>query len=780
MQEKLTLLSDRLLTMSQGYAGGGSDMTADALSIVDETLSANTLAKQLIQDGSDTEKATAYGAMPSINESVKQLLLLARDTQLERLKADVLLEDNLTSTEAITALVQDGNALYAQALESSSEEVKSTLSYYENPTNQRVALEQSQTVQAPLDVYAEQLSMLKKQLTEIYQQKPTVETVQRDLKGIKQLLLDKLLRETRQYDQLSQELDQIAEKLNTVSDKDQLNSELNIALEKVQQDGSSSAFLDEASRRIGLLKSHTLLVGTDGGSVVTRTVDFKTAMENWMDVQFVPQLVEITDASRQLQTRVSMALHNIKNRLSITNENTRESVMTDISGVMSGLKQDIDKVQMLIANNCKVLSNLVNEEVRFSKLYQNEEFLKLGLQGSINQVVKHQNERVQSVTNWIKEKWQKAQLTAQEWRYPTHLSQKEAIAACLGSRQVNKTTEIYDQVFQNNPFISEVFIVPRSSEINQIKKATEHWKAGGNVSVILTGVSLCGKTTMLNQVRNNLFPKNNIHLQPDSEIKHAGNVIKTTKALKNALEQAKKYATSGKTMISIDDLELWQDKDHSILQNVSDLIAFINRYGHQVLVVATMGSRLYHRLNSYISIADKLYTTIDLSKCTLQEAIKTINIRHAATHKTLINKDNTPLSPTETQRLIRRMYHDAYGNIGDILQKWTYSTHDIDDNEVTFRYEHIDLPDIQTSDNQALVDTLLQNKKLRHKDLISRYGREVYESMRPTIQRLTNDRIVTIDATEHLSINPSIVNELEHALYRENIHSSNYQKINLI
>ena len=91
------------------------------------------------------------------------------------------------------------------------------------------------------------------------------------------------------------------------------------------------------------------------------------------------------------------------------------------------------------------------------------------------------------------------------------------------------------------------------------------------------------------KLRIRTYPKNNIETNWffEKKINSVEGKFKTTKNLKEALDEVKRSSFSKRRILLIDDLELWRDEKNTLLNNTRALIDFIESESDNVLVIVT-------------------------------------------------------------------------------------------------------------------------------------------------------------------------------------------------
>ena len=211
----------------------------------------------------------------------------------------------------------------------------------------------------------------------------------------------------------------------------------------------------------------------------------------------------------------------------------------------------------------------------------------------------------------------------------------------------------YDGIFLNKDFIGDLFLVPRQEQEDNFNWIIQQWHNGFNKSVLVYGDRLSGRSTFMDYIAKKFFGKHIVVLKPNSHATIDGRKFNTTHDLKEALDYIKNNnLKSTKPVILIDDLELWRDPDHSLLDNTRALISFIETESENAFVMISTTTLMLHRLNARLNFSNTISHCIDVSTASADEISDAILRRHGATHRELITEEEKPISLDKIRTLV--------------------------------------------------------------------------------------------------------------------------------
>ncbi len=703
----------------------------------------------------------SYKTTTSLAEKIKSFCILIRDELLEIQISRIKNIENPFDIEKWKIFLKELKSVIKEVAQNIIDFLNDILN--NNSTKNLKQLQKhTQIVQNPIEVYWKQLDILLEQSQSLKEQEKELFNIQKIIAQVKKLLGDNLSKNTETLSLLTNNIQSVEEQLNVEED---LVKAVQDALKKNddffrlnQSETIDEPTLEDLFNQ--LPKSKTYTVGHNGGYLSQKNIDFNNKIDSWLEILVLPLYNEISEQLSHLLSQGKFTLSNIKNKLSLISDSNIEESKSDIKKVLNDLLNN----QNNALNNLKDKKEKIEEKMSqfyVSEIFNNKDFLSLNIQSSMNQLLRRNQtiytasqNRFKKIKEFFSSIWSKLTIRNQ-------ITNREKTANFIYERRWTKETEIYDQVFQKHLFLGDVFTISRLEEENRLKEAIALWQEGFHVAILVKGNPLSGKTTFANKISNQFFPKNTVKLEPNTVVRCFGRKFKTENNLKESLEQLSKNVSGAKPLIWIDDLELWHSPETDFLEHIRYLKDFISKKSKEMLFLVTINPVLLRKLDAFLQFSDEFLTRIDVSLCGFDEIKDAINIRHAATQKILVNKEEQELTSNRKDVILSEVFEDSNGNIGEALQNWTHHSRKIIDNKVIFDYKKLSFNFNINDKNGLLLEQFFIYKKLSDQALISSLGQENFEAYRPIIRNLINEKIIIRDyQTNLLSINPIVINEV--------------------
>lgn len=323
-----------------------------------------------------------------------------------------------------------------------------------------------------------------------------------------------------------------------------------------------------------------------------------------------------------------------------------------------------------------------------------------------------------------------------------------------------------------------MFLTPRKLQEQQLGDAVSQWNKGFSKAVLVTGDRLCGKSTFLDFSSKKYFGKQVINLKPNSVTTVDGRKFKTSANLKESLQHLKSYSVkSTRPILIIDDIELWQDAENSLLNNIRSLINFIENFSEDIFVVVSTTNVLAKHLDNRFKFSNGFSTLIDLSIASKNEILEAVILRHGASHKLLVSEKLVPYSDSNMRSLINKIGLEQNKNIGLTLQAWTYSTINEDDDKVIFKINDNEFADFFSQEELIILKQASLFKNISEVSLIKVIPTKNELIYKSALKRLINTKVLLRNTIGKLYINPIVLSEVQVLLIRKNYKLNNYGTI---
>jgi amino acid transporter len=234
----------------------------------------------------------------------------------------------------------------------------------------------------------------------------------------------------------------------------------------------------------------------------------------------------------------------------------------------------------------------------------------------------------------------------------------------------------YQSLFlrKNNYFMD--FWYGKPAEINEAAKIIDRHNDGFTGALLVRGEQNSGKSFFVNYITHNFLQKRNIYtLTPP----FAGSTSEAEfiRVLQKALENTDNTRKSldqlpEKTVIIIEDLELWWEKTQKGFKVISLLTSLIERYGNKILFIITVNTYSFNSINNFVPLDSYLLGVINCKPFNAEEIKNIIIQRHKAGNMKFVyqGKKESEMRSWDYARLFNIYFNYTRGNVGLSLQTW--------------------------------------------------------------------------------------------------------------
>ena len=711
-------------------------------------------------------------------EEAKGYLLLWRDILLQEQKAVLMELDGKVTKANLTKL----QAASKDILKNASEDLQSfygrslaNLKKGDKKSLQQIKKWQFQ--QNPWSMYQAQFEQIAKQCKNAEIQQNGLQNTAKGFHDIKQIIKETISSCEHELDQLrvlSTDTKQfIEEHIEAKPGKVALHLE---ELEnKISIPGHFTNFSQDLDLGIANLAAKMQVpIDTNGGMVQYKEANFKKNARQWLDSEIVPVLYEIWELTEGAEHNMKMSLVNVRNRAVLLSNELKEetsSINFEKESYCQPLEAMIKKVDGWMTN-IKELEKLIDQRLddtfTLSSIYNTEKaFLPVSLQSTLSQYSIGENKLLKKARTQLGKPGSVLKRFRDKVSEQENLSDSEKIVRIIEDRNVWEDNNQYTSIFQTKGYIGESFWVGREQELQRIHNLIDQWELGYRGTVLLSGSRLSGKSLFGDVVANKYFPRKTIRLVPNTHMNTEGRKWTTTTNLKEALDFVKKIALKSRTLVWIDDLELWQDPTIPLGQNIRHLQEHLDQNGTQLFYIVSMSKWLEDHLQKTHLLKDSFQAVIRLDNMSVAEIQQAILIRHGATHKILVDNEGVEVESEAFTKMSAAVCQAAKGNIGDALNRWAASIKRVGEEQVIHdRVTTYPLPKFLSANGALLLATIFKEKRTNEYRLRRLFGASFKEKYSHILQRFISIGILKRQIDGMLEVNENIVNDLGEMLAR--------------
>ncbi len=542
-----------------------------------------------------------------------------------------------------------------------------------------------------------------------------------------------------------------------------INAESKINFDNLQTD--FNAKLDELVEQ--LIPKLEVPISARAGTMVKREIGLQRSVRRWLQSEIKPLLYEVWEIRDRLTTGGKLIFMNLKNQLNILIAQQENEHSTTKSTVSTALITDTFLCQMKeqireLENLNQLIHERLEEEFKLSNVFDaSKHFLPLLAQASINQLIFRQND-IQTI---LKDTWNNQRQKLQNYQFPLEqekeLSISERVVRYVTHKQGSIKNDYYQNIFLTKGYIGEAFWVGREEKITRVAKVVDNWHNGFRGAILLSGKRLSGKSLFGEIIVNRYFLNRTINLFPNAKVKIGHQTIKTTYDLGKALNAVKIQTKNKPYCLWIDNLEMWWDVNISASKNIRQLKNFMDKHSNQLFFIISTSDSFKAHIAKAQEFDRVFQAEITMGTFQFNDLEKAISIRHGATHKTLIDQNEQPLSSQQFRKTVKQIHREANGNIGEALFLWSNSIQNVKDNDVRCDFEpNFNFPDILNASTATLLTSIVLQKRTNEYRLNKLFGPAYDQKYASLVKRLLGVGVLTKKMDGWLEVNELVVHEV--------------------
>ena len=319
----------------------------------------------------------------------------------------------------------------------------------------------------------------------------------------------------------------------------------------------------------------------------------------------------------------------------------------------------------------------------------------------------------------------------------------------------------YRQLFVGQTTVNETFWVDREVQLGEARRALSSFGRGARGAIVVIGEGGSGKSALLQRITSDLLGKRDllrVFPQRGGTVE-AAEFLAALRSAASLPEEAPDPLdrVADKSVVLIDDLELWWERGQDGLAVIDLILELIARHGERVLFVIGVSTQALAFINRYRALADAALAVIECGPLPAEVIKSIVMLRHGSTGLKfdLAGTAEDDLSDWRLARLFSSHFDYSGGHVGAALRSWI--THI---GKVTDASLQISLPDTADWDlldelRPAWIAVLLQlilHKQLDRERLVrlrggyaSEVGKDVDTLLRMRLCEESQRGVITIN-----------------------------------
>lgn len=711
-----------------------------------------------------------------VSESLKFFLILWRDSIFQLQKARLFGLDSTGNENLKQQLFKDTQFVLIEAgqdlldnLRVHIEEAK------ENPNFYKKQFRNWLLQKNPWPEYQNQIHTIVSQCRTLREKHLIIYKTAESFQSIKSKILDAVKFCQEELSEVNNFISQATEFIQKEAESDSANSLIHIAhkLQLIEAQVTLTYHIDifnaQLEHELAKIAGETeFTIQIQQGILMQDKINFHKRISLWLNREILPLLFEVWEITELSKNGLKMALQNIRNMALLSNSDA-----SDKSQQSNSLHLYIQPLQVLIENNkdavgqlsefSKLLSQRIEIDLKLSLVYDTERFF---LPFSSGTAITNRLNLGKSKLLKVSQSWFKSQIiNLHSYRkkvvHEFTFSRSEKMVRFLQLRQRDDSNNHYTSFFTTKGYFGDLFAIGRDEEMAHLSLLIKNWRDGFHGSAIITGQRFSGKTLTGELVASRNFPDNTIRLCPGVTLSLGGRKMEAKYDISESLEFIARNNEDSKSLVWIDDIELWWEPGIPLYKNIKELTSFIDHHAANFFFLVSMNLSTYHQIKQVMELERIFQAHIHLGKLSAKEIEKAILIRHLATHRTLLNNKQEKIGTVEFKRISKEITQNCNGNIGDALNMWSYFTSKIDDDTVLFKsIPKFSLPEFYRPDLAVLLTSIMLQKRTNEYRLRKLFGPAFTERYKPILLRMISIRVIERQLDGWIEINERVVNEL--------------------
>lgn len=340
---------------------------------------------------------------------------------------------------------------------------------------------------------------------------------------------------------------------------------------------------------------------------------------------------------------------------------------------------------------------------------------------------------------------------------------------------INKLPSYYKQLFLRKQYFYNEYWYGREKGINDAKIAIERYNAGFKGGLLIHGELGSGKTFFSHYVSSKYFQSHNTYIvNPPYTGSISPEIFKST--LEKAVEIYGSYDEIFKkipqnSVIIIDDLELWWEKNTNGYEVIKTIIELIRNYSNKCFFIANLNTYTFEFIKKIIKIEDSFLNIIECGALDAETIKNIVLFRHNSGNIKLSNIKGEKIGAIAEARFFSNIFNLSLGNINSALYLWLSSIVDVKND--TLKIQNLkqvnstvllDLP----ADWYIVLVQLFLHKRLSRENL-SRVLMKSDIETNILVDALLRTGLVLEEKLYTLSINPQLYIYIKKALVEKNM-----------
>lgn len=370
-------------------------------------------------------------------------------------------------------------------------------------------------------------------------------------------------------------------------------------------------------------------VSTEQGKLKYKSINVKSEFARWFSSFIYPKIIELESKRDHALEKCLLAFRQIQGKIAaiqFADSNHSNEIQKEFDSIYRLLDKDVlEALRKEEVENNTLVNNHISNYLKASNVYA-KDMLFLPESG-ISQISNLSKDAQKRLVTRI-EKYRKEIKT-----YVNRiLSRYIEVDQTSYSQFIKNKLSLNDEddslaLFLKNGYLGKSFTVPRPEIINPILDDYRLWNEGYTGSVLLSGLSGIGKSTVLGMLNHMGLNEEIIQLKMGESYFIQHRAYDPIYDLKELIEIILKKTMARQIVICIDDLEQWHDESHDLYDNITNLFNSIVKHQKRVFFVVTCSTFLKSRLQIFKDLKPIFSSQIEMRNMSSNQLKVALNLR---------------------------------------------------------------------------------------------------------------------------------------------------------
>lgn len=291
----------------------------------------------------------------------------------------------------------------------------------------------------------------------------------------------------------------------------------------------------------------------------------------------------------------------------------------------------------------------------------------------------------------------------------------------------------YIHLFLNKEFFNTDFWFGRENELNKAENAWNNFQLGVSGALMILGERNSGKSFFIHKFISSRIKEVKVvfvkaHLEGQANLKSFNAALHKATGISGDSDKIFKKLDK-KTVMVIDDIELWWQKSKNGMLIITMLHELINKFGHKIFFILSQNIHSYKIMNQIVPLSSAMIDIINLRPFSSELLQKVILFRHNSagikfkiekTDKKYEAKEQENLKPKNYARMFHKYFTISNGNVGMALSYWISNIVNYNGEKMLIRLPKkmdSNVLDLLTTDQLILMNQFVWHKMLTKKQL---------------------------------------------------------------